>query len=54
MTATATAAVSAHCGSVTVFYRKAEHFAIEELHLHDPNVVGFQVVTGKRRWHIVG
>ena len=45
---------SAHYGSVAVFYRKGEHFATEELILHGPNVIRFQLVTGRKRWHVVG
>ena len=36
---TATAALSAHCGGIAVFYREAEHFGVEELRLHGPNVL---------------
>ena len=41
----AAAPPSAHRGGVTIFYREAEHFAIEELCLHGPNVISFQQVT---------
>ena len=51
---TATAAPSAHRGNVAIFYRKAEHFSIEELRLCGPNVTSFQMVTGRRGWHAVG
>ena len=50
----ATEALSAHCGGVAIFYREAENLAIKELHLHSPNFISFQMVTGRRRWHIVG
>ena len=36
-----TEAPSAHRDSVTIFYPEAEHFAIEELLLHSPNVIRF-------------
>ena len=42
----ATEVPSAHCGGVAIFYREAEHFAIEELRLHGPNVIIFQMVMG--------
>ena len=29
------------CVSGAVFYREAEHFAIEELHIHSLNVISF-------------
>ena len=51
---TATEAPSAHRGGIIFFYRKAEHFTVEELHLHGPNVITFQLVTGRRRWNVVG
>ena len=44
----------AHRGSVAVFYRGVEHFAVEELRPHGPNVITSQLVTGRRRWHVVG
>ena len=51
---TVTAALSTHCGGVAIFYREAEHFAIKDLRLHGPNVISFQMVTGRRRWHVMG
>ena len=51
---TATEAPSALRGGFAFFNRKAEHFAVEELLLHGPNVIIFQLVTGKRRWRVVG
>ena len=51
---TMTAAPISHCGGVAVFYCEAEHFVIEELRLHGPKVIRFQLVTGRRRWHIMG
>ena len=51
---TATAAPRNRCGSATIFYHKAEHFSIKEIHLHGPNFISFQLVTGRRRWHKVG
>ena len=50
----ATEAPSAHCGGVDIFYHKAEHFAIKETRLHGPNVIIFQLVTGRRQLHVVG
>ena len=48
----ATEAPSDHRGSVAFFYGEAEHFAIKELCLHGPNVIIFQLVTGRRQWHV--
>ena len=42
-----------HRGNIAIFYREAEHFAIKELLLHVPNVISFQLVTGRWRWHVV-
>ena len=49
-----TEALSAHCSGISIFYREAEHFSIKYLCLHGPNVINFQLVTGRRRWHVVG
>ena len=51
---TATEAPSAHRGGIVILYRKAEHFTVEELRLHGPNVITFQLVMGRRQWHVVG
>ena len=48
-----TAAPSAHRSGITIFYSEAEHFAIEELRLHGPNVIRFQMVKGGWWWNIV-
>ena len=37
-----------------MFHRPAPHFAVEAVQKFGPNVVGFQLATGKRRWNIVG
>ena len=50
----ATEASCAPCGGVAIFYCKVDHFAIEELPLHVPNVISFQVVTGRWRWNVMG
>ena len=51
---TETAAPIVQCGDVVVFYHKVEHLSIEEICLHGPNVISFQVVTGRRWCNIVG
>ena len=43
-----------HRGGVTVFYRLAPHFAVEAIQKFSPNLVGFQLAKGERRWYIVG
>ena len=45
---------SAHRIGIAIFYCKAEHFAIKELCLHGPNIISFQLMTGRRRCHVVG
>ena len=44
----------AHCGGVAIFYREAEHFAIKDFCLRGLNVISFQLVAGRWRWHAVG
>ena len=50
----ATEAPSAHRGGLAIFYCKEEHFAVEELSLHVPNVIRFKLMTGRWWWHVVG
>ena len=39
---------------MAVFHQPAPHFAVEAVQQFGPNVIGFQLVTGMRRWYIVG
>ena len=50
----ATNATSQHRGRVPVFHRPVPHFAVEAVQQFGPNVVGFHLATGDRRWYIVG
>ena len=50
----ATDAPSRHRGGVALFYRSKPHFVVEAVERFGPNVLGFQVETGERRWYIVG
>ena len=50
----ATDAPSRHRGGVTLFYRSEPHFVVEAVGKFGPNVLGFQLATGVRRWYIVG
>ena len=50
----ATDAQSRYRGGVTIFHRPAPHFAVEAVQKFGPNVIGFQLATGARRWYIVG
>ena len=43
-----------HCGGVAIFHWTAPHFAVEAVRKYGPNVIGFQLATGARRWYIVG
>ena len=49
-----TDAPSPHRGGVAVFHWPAPYFAVEAVQKFGPNVVGFQLTTGTRRWYIVG
>ena len=49
-----TDAPSQHRGGVAVLYRPSSHFAVEAVQQFGPNVVGFQLATGARRWYIIG
>ena len=37
-----------------MFYREGAGFAVEEVRKYRPNVLSFEVVSGRRRWYIVG
>ena len=50
----ATDAPIRHCGRVAVFYRPSPLFVVEVVRQFGPNVVGFQLATGARRWYIIG
>ena len=50
----ATDAPSRHRGGVALFYRSEPHFVVEAVEKFGPNVLGFQLATGARRWYIVG
>ena len=50
----ATDAPSRHRGGVALFYRSEPHFVVEAVEKFGPNVLGFQIETGARRWYIVG
>ena len=47
-------APSQHCGVFALFYRSEPHFVVEAVEKFGPNVLGFQLATGARRWYIVG
>ena len=50
----ATDAPSRHRGGVAIFYRSEPHFVVEAVEKFGPNVIGFQIATGARRWYLVG
>ena len=50
----ATDAPSQDRGGVAIFHWPAPHFAAEAVRKLGPNVIGFQLATGARRWYIVG
>ena len=43
-----------HHGGIVIFYQPALHFAVEAVQKFGPNVIGFQLSTGARRWYILG
>ena len=45
----ATDAPSRHRGGVALFYREEANFTVEEVREYGPNVLSFEVVTGRRR-----
>ena len=49
----ATDAPSWHRGGIALFYREGAGFAVEEVRPYGPNVISFEVVTGRRRWYII-
>ena len=49
-----TDAPSRHRDGVEIFHRPASYFAVEAVQQFGPNVIGFQLATGARRWYIVG
>ena len=36
-----------------MFYREGAGFAVEEVKPYGPNVISFEVVTGRRKWYII-
>ena len=47
-------ALSQHRGGVAIFYWPSPLFAVESVRQFGPNIVGFQMSTGARRWYIIG
>ena len=45
---------SRHRGGMAVFHWPAPNFAVEAVQQFGPNIVGFQMETGERRWYIFG
>ena len=42
-----------HHVRVAVFYRTSPEYAVEDIQQFGPNVIGFQMETGERRWYII-
>ena len=49
-----TDAPSRHRSGIALFYKDGADFAAEEVRPYGPNVISFEVVTGRRRWYIIG
>ena len=47
-------APSRHPGGAAIFYRESPVFAVEVIHQFGAKVIVCQLVTGERRWYIVG
>jgi hypothetical protein len=41
-------------GGISLFWRTSETYEIDEVELHGPNVLSFQLVLGATRWYIIG
>ena len=50
----ATDAPSRHSGGIAMFYREGAGFAVDKVKPYGPNVLSFEVVSGRRRWYIIG
>ena len=46
-------APSRHRGGAAVFYCPSPRYVVEAIQQFGPNIVGFQLVTGERRWYII-
>jgi exonuclease III len=47
-------APSKHQGGIALFWRDSPHWQVEAYKAYGPNVLSFQLVTGLRRWYVVG
>jgi hypothetical protein len=50
----ATHALSAWQGGISLFWKASDLYEVEEVELHGPNVLSFQVVSGATRYYIMG
>lgn len=50
----ATDAPSKHQGGIALFYRESEYWQVESLVKHGPNVISFELVSGRRRTPMIG
>jgi exonuclease III len=50
----ATDAPSTQQGGVALTHRDTDLFQVEAVQTFGPNVISWQLVTGKRRWYVVG
>ena len=41
-----------HSG-VAVFYHPSPRYAVEDIQKFGPNIIGFQLAMGERRWYII-
>ena len=45
---------SKYRGELLLFHQLAQNFSVEAIQKFGPNAVGFHLVTGERRWYIMG
>ena len=50
----ATDAPIRHRGGIAMLFREGARFAVEEVRQYGTNVLRFEVVSGRRRWYIIG
>jgi len=47
-------AVSGRQGGVALVYKDSPYWQVESVEVHDPNIISFEIVSGRRRYALVG
>ena len=50
----ATRATSPHQGGIALCYQDSKYWQVELVQRHGPNVISFELVTGRQRYPVVG